>query len=58
MMFESQSMRGYEAVGTQQHGTVKRKGGGVGRSEYSELNSESSIVVERSSVYEPAEDGT
>ena len=58
MLFESQTTRGYETVGAQQHGTVKRKGSGIGRSEYSELNSESSIVVERSSVYEPAEDGT
>ena len=60
MVFESQTTRGYETVGgASQHGTAKRKGGVVGRSEYSELHSEStSIEVDRTSVYEPAEDGT
>ena len=60
VLFESQTTRGYETVGgASLHGTARRQGGGVGRSEYSELNSEnSSIELERSSVYEPAEDGT
>ena len=62
ILFEGQTTHGYETVGASpQHGRgAKKKGGGrIGRSEYSELNSTSSPVeVERSSLYEPAEDGT
>ena len=60
IVFEGQTARGYETVGNApKHRSAKRTRGGIGQSEYSELHSTSSSTeVERSSVYEPAEDGT